>query len=231
MYVSKTVSGSAYTTLLLNQAGTIDLMDGLSLPSSLNEVQLTNGTSLSLTTDLAVSKLMSDGSGTVTLSDNSKLSISSFDDLNHGCQCNFDIKAGSTLQVNTDFDFTGNNPTLNLAGSLIANTFRIWDHGTVTVQNTGNLQVNSLTLHEYSTLDLKPGAIYSNAQSLTLGYNSTLVVYDDPLSLTLTLFHMKVKSTLDIRSATKTINLEATNVIIEDDAVLSVSGSGSLTGK
>jgi hypothetical protein len=37
----------------------------LSLPSSLSEVQLTNGASLSLKTPLTANKLTSDGSGSV----------------------------------------------------------------------------------------------------------------------------------------------------------------------
>jgi hypothetical protein len=57
----------------------------------------------------------------VTLSNNAHMTISEFDALNHGCQCNFDVELGSTLQVDTDFDLTGSNPTLSLKGtSLLA---------------------------------------------------------------------------------------------------------------
>jgi hypothetical protein len=52
----------------------------------------------------------------VTLSNNAHMTISEFDALNHGCQCNFDVELGSTLQVDTDFDLTGSNPTLSLKG-------------------------------------------------------------------------------------------------------------------
>jgi hypothetical protein len=63
-----------------------------------------NGASLSLKTPLTANKLTSDGSGSVTLSNNAHMTISEFDALNHGCQCNFDVELGSTLQVDTDFD-------------------------------------------------------------------------------------------------------------------------------
>jgi hypothetical protein len=47
---------------------------------------------------------------------------------------NFDVELGSTLQVDTDFDLTGSNPTLSLKGTLIAQSLNVWDHGTITVE-------------------------------------------------------------------------------------------------
>jgi hypothetical protein len=47
--------------------------------------------SLSLKTPLTANKLTSDGSGSVTLSNNAHMTISEFDALNHGCQCNFRV--------------------------------------------------------------------------------------------------------------------------------------------
>ena len=225
------LSGSTYTMLIMDQSGTTELTTGLSLPSSLSEVQLTNGASLSLKTPLTANKLTSDGSGSVTLSNNAHMTISEFDALNHGCQCNFDVELGSTLQVDTDFDLTGSNPTLSLKGTLIAQSLNVWDHGTITVESTGTLQLSSLNLHEYSSMELKSGATYSGLQSITLGYNSTLTLYDDPLNLSLTSFHMKVKSILDIKSDSKSCAIVASDLFtIEDGALLSVTSGGSLTG-
>jgi hypothetical protein len=47
------------------------------------------------------------------------------------------VELGSTLQVDTDFDLTGSNPTLSLKGTLIAQSLNVWDHGTITVESTG----------------------------------------------------------------------------------------------
>jgi hypothetical protein len=42
------------------------------------------------------------------------MTISAFDDINHGCQCDFVVDEGSTLEVTSDFDLTGANPSLDL---------------------------------------------------------------------------------------------------------------------
>jgi hypothetical protein len=75
--------------LVLDHDGTTELTSGLSLPSTLDELMVKSSASLSLETDLTVAKLSSDGTGKVTITNNAKMTISAFDDINHGCQCDF----------------------------------------------------------------------------------------------------------------------------------------------
>ena len=226
MYLSE----SGTKVLVLDHDGTTELTSGLSLPSTLDELMVKSSASLSLETDLTVAKLSSDGTGKVTITNNAKMTISAFDDINHGCQCDFVVDEGSTLEVTSDFDLTGTNPSLDLKGTLTVSAFSVWDHGSVTVHPSGTLGATSLELQEFTQMDLKSGATYDGIQSLTLGYDSKLTLNEDSIALSLTKFHMKIKSEIELKTDSKSFSLVTSECIIEDEAVLSVSSGGSTTG-
>jgi hypothetical protein len=79
-------------------------------------------------------------------------------------------------------------------------------------------------------MDLKSGATYDGIQSLTLGYDSKLTLNEDSIALSLTKFHMKIKSEIELKTDSKSFSLVTSECIIEDEAVLSVSSGGSTTG-
>ena len=235
MFIEKPDSGNLKTSLFIKNSGTTRLTSSISLLPSLHELAVYDST-LKLETSLSVANFLGDGKGKVHITNSATLQISSFVDALTGSWCSFEVDQGSKLDFigSSALYVTGESPSLVVKGEVTATTLHLGTHGSMVLKPSGSLQLTNIQSEEFSNITIETGAnlnsVGSIMDSITIGYSASLIFNEENIYINAKHFTMNPKARLDLNMDIKNLTIVAEDITIEDEAMLSTSGGGSLAG-
>ncbi|XP_071498054.1 uncharacterized protein [Diadema antillarum] len=162
----------------------------------INNLHITSGYQLEVSSKLSISTLHGDSTGQVFVTSNALLEVERAHDQHLGTQCSFDVSENSTLLLPNNTAISCSvQLCLNLRGTLLANQLVLANGGSALI--SGDLQVTSIDLRRAASLHVLDGAIVGhmsetqalNVSSVQIGVQAhlsvggTLTVYTQELQI------------------------------------------------
>lgn len=147
-----------------------------------------------------------------------------------------EIQDTAALVVSGDLIITGDNPVLDLEGSITADSLTIDNHGVFTAAATGQAFVTSLTLSAWSVTTVTETSQFGNdptrigVDTLTIGYQANVSFAHSELIISTSTFKMDSLANLVIEGDTKKLKIATTDLTIQDGAMIDLSEGGYLSG-
>ena len=218
---------------LSSSVNTPPMIDNLHLLGSSSPLLLTIGVHLS------VGVLRAEGNTTIILETGASLTLHRLHDHAKGTGCSFEVSSGVTLTV-TDpdaFYVTSGSPRLDILGDLIAGDVILGAGGLFTAHTGSNIQITTLRLDQDSVFDVHDGAWIGTSPTddfllaeFVLGPRAVGLFHTELMSIQAGLFEMQWGSRLNTTAVQKHVHIEADHITIHEEAVIDVSGGGTLGG-
>ncbi|WAR26297.1 TENX-like protein [Mya arenaria] len=239
-------SGTVYT----EQPGSNNVLvegkstEKTSIKSSLDRLTIANGATVQIDSSVTIGELISEEDSESTdvcmliVPASKTLTATSMGDADKGFSCDIDISDEGALVVSGDLIVTGNNPNLNLEGSITATSLTIDNHGSFTVAATGKVYISTLILSAWSVTTVAQSAVFGNdvskfsVDNFEIGYEANITFAQSDLSITSTSISMDSLSQLiiGVDGAKKKLTVDASEITMQDGAVIDLRGGGDSSG-
>ena len=218
------VSGSGTETVLTSSIG---------IPQPLEKLSIEHGATVKVESSFTVDELLwsetsSDEVCKLIIAGGSTLNINTLGDAHKGVSCNIVVEDGSTLSGDTLL-VAGASPQLDLSGTLTLNSLTIQNKGIFNVASTASLSLSILTLSAWSVTDMQLESKLS-FDAFILGYEAEIKFYHDLVEFDLSKFQMDSGSKLTMLGTSKNVKIVASDLTIQDSAIIDVSEGGDASG-
>ena len=218
------VSGGATETVLKSSMG---------IPQPLEQLSIEHGAVVKIDSDLTVEELLwsetsSDEICKLIVGKDNTLTVTTLGDPHKGVSCNIEIEDGSALSGDTLL-VAGTSPKLDVSGHLDVNSVTIYNKGIFNVASTAELSCRSLTLSAWSVTQVELESLPS-FEDLVIGFEAEVNFQHELVELQVTKLQMDSGSKLTVLSASKTVTIDATEVILHDSSSIDVSQGGDVAG-
>lgn len=171
-----------------------------------------------------------DGTGRVSVFDAAYLEILNIEDPEQGTRCSFHIGPDSFLVHEKNLYISGNQPFLQLEGTLIAESLSIGRLGHMKLMSH-SLDVKSVTLYDNSLAEVtvieSDGTQQLTFSTLTLGFGAEMTFVQPVVKMTGTRLEMLSTSVLQTIARPAYLHVVVNSAAIHNDAIIAFSNRGA----
>ncbi|KAL4230250.1 hypothetical protein ACF0H5_010636 [Mactra antiquata] len=207
-----------------------------SISTDISTLSIDNGATVSIeNSNVTIGEIItSDSSCSLFVESGKALSVSKLGDVHRGFGCHLDINTGGSLTMNGRLLISGDQPKLNVHGTLTVSDLIIDNHGVFTISSTGKVITSSLMLSAWSAMSVSSvGMIGSDVTKVAMntfemGYNSSAEFTVNDLHIEATRVKIDSLAKLKHNNNQQNISIATTDFTMQDGAEIIVSKAGYL---